>query len=229
MKTIEDLPSRKKCIAFAIISSSLSSIATLFKVQGLSYVPPLLAAVIGILFAGGIAWIYLILVGKIPKKSEIALVFNPLCKLVLCRPVFSNILFTFGLANTSAIKAIFLTKMEPYLVIFWCWALDGKRPAGSHLLLLMIHVIGALLLSVGGSSLPKEILWGDCIVFLAVVTAALSYRYVPQITKVLSPVQTSTLGESIGGVVTLPLALMLCPVELGPQQLIGWGYILNAI
>jgi drug/metabolite transporter (DMT)-like permease len=224
-----DLPPnvpRSRFIAFAIISSVLSSVATLFKVQGVRHVPPLLAAAGGVFFAGLLALAILALTRNLPSWSAIKQVRVPLLKTAFCRAVFSNMIFTVGLAYTSGVEAVFLTKMEPYLVIFWSWVLDKRRPSGSHLALLVVHVLGAILLSVGGRDFSGEVSWfGDLIVVTAVITAALSYRYAPQVTKVLSPMQTACIGELIGGIVTLPLALVVSPLVFGPEQQVGWLYI----
>ncbi len=214
-----------KFIVFAILSSCLSSIATLFKVQGVAVVDPILASTIGVLFAGVISTSYLIICKQIPKWENIRKVIGPLWKLTLCRPVIANILFTIGLSMSSGIKAVILTKMEPYLVIFWVWILDGKRPSNKHLLLLLVHIFGALLLSVGDISTMNTAGWGDLIILIAVITAGLSYRYAPQVTKMLTPIQTSTLTETAGGLLTAPFALYFCPLVFTANQVAGWGYI----
>lgn len=218
--------SRSQCIVFAILSSTISSVATVLKVEGVRTVDPLLAASLGVLFGGLISWSYLILRRQVPRLAAIREVGRPLLMLIICRPIIANTLFTVGLSMSSAITAVFLTKMEPYLVIFWVWVLDGKRPSSRHLLLLVIHILGAVLLSLGGKiAMPGVMLWGDLLIVLAVVTAALSYRYAPQVTKKLSPMQTSTVAETLGGLFTLPFALLLCPLVFGADQLEGWLYI----
>lgn len=217
---------RSRFVAYAIISSVLSSVGTLFKVQGVKHVPPLLAAAGGVLFAGTLALILLTITRNLPTWNSLKQVRVPLLKVAFCRAVFSNMIFTFGLAYTTGVEAVFLTKMEPYLVIFWSWVLDRRRPTGNHLALLLVHVLGAILLSIGNGGLHGKISWfGDLIVVSAVVTAALSYRYAPQVTKVLHPTQTACIGELIGGLVTLPLALIMSPLSCGPEQQIGWVYI----
>ena len=210
-------------VAYAIISSVLSSVATLFKVQGVRHVPPLLAAAGGVFLAGIIALGLLALTKNLPSWSAIKQVRVPLLKLALCRAVVSNIVFTIGLAYTTGVEAVFLTKMEPYLVIFWTWILDKRRPSGNHLALLLVHVTGAVLLSVGHRNFSGSVSWfGDLIIVAAVITAALSYRFAPHVTAVLHPTQTACLGELIGGIITLPIALLMCPIIWGPEQQYGW-------
>ena len=223
MHAFESTRQRSRFITYAIISSVLSSIATLFKVQGVKHVPPLLAASGGVLFAGLLALIALYLTKTLPSWHSIRQVRVPLLKLALCRAVVSNMIFTVGLAYTTGVEAVFLTKMEPYLVIFWAWLLDKRRPSGNHLALLFVHVIGAVLLAVGDLKLEQGLSWfGDLIIVSAVVTAALSYRYAPQVTRVLNPTQTACIGELIGGVLTFPIALLVSPLVFGPEQQIGW-------
>jgi probable blue pigment (indigoidine) exporter len=223
---IEHHPDRSRFIAYAIISSVLSSVATIFKVQGVRHVPPVLAAAGGVFFAGLLAFVLLALTKNLPSWEKIKQVRIPLFKVVICRAVVSNIIFTVGLSYTSGVEAVFLTKMEPYLVIFWSWVLDHKRPSGNHLALLLVHVAGAILLAVGDSGFNGKVSWfGDLIIITAVVTAALSYRYAPQVTRVLHPTQTACLGELAGGLITLPVALLISPLAFGPNEQLGWFYI----
>jgi drug/metabolite transporter (DMT)-like permease len=217
---------RSRFIAYAIISSVFSSVGTLFKVQGVQSVPPILAAAGGVFFAGLLALLLLALAKNLPSWGEIMRVRAPLLKVALCRAVLSNLIFTVGLAYTSGVEAVFLTKMEPYLVIFWSWLLDKRRPSGNHLALLLVHIAGAIILAIGDRGLSHGVSWfGDAIIVIAVTVASLSYRYAPQVTKVLNPTQTACLGELIGGVITLPIALMISPLAFGPEQQIGWMYI----
>ena len=217
---------RSRFITYAIISSVLSSIATLFKVQGVRYLPPILAASVGVLFAGLLTFLVLAGTRNLPSWKSIKQVGKPLLQLSLCRSFFSNLIFTTGLLYTTGVEAVFLTKMEPYLVIFWVWILDKHRPSGNHLALLLVHVAGAILLSAGSSTQAHGVSWfGDLLVVCAVVTAALSYRFAPKVTKVLNPLQTACVSETLGGLASLPIALALCPIELGPEQIEGWLFI----
>jgi drug/metabolite transporter (DMT)-like permease len=218
---------RSQAILFAVVSSVLSSVATVFKVQGVQFIDPLIAASTGVLFAGLLTLAYLALTSNMPSWSSLVAARKPLLMLTLCRPILSNTIFTIGIAYSSAVEAVFLTKMEPYLVIFWVWLLDGVRPSGNHLLLLILHIAGAILLSVGGKGLGDGgISWfGDLIIVCAVVTAALSYRYAPRVTKNLKPLQTAAVAETLGGLITLPLVLLAPPLTFSNQELVGWAYI----
>jgi drug/metabolite transporter (DMT)-like permease len=217
---------RSRCIVFAIASSILSSVATVFKVQGVAYIDPLIAASVGVLFAGVISLAYLALRSDLPSWKSLVEVRKPLLMLTLCRPVLSNTIFSVGLFYTSAVEAVFLTKMEPYLVIFWVWLLDGKRPTGNHLALLLVHIIGAILLSAGNHKVNHGVAWfGDLIIVCSVVSAALSYRYAPQVTTALKPLQTAAVVEALGGIITLPLILLAPPLTFSDQEMVGWMYL----
>jgi probable blue pigment (indigoidine) exporter len=217
---------RARFITYAVLSSVISSGATLFKVQGVRTVPPLLAAAVGVLFGGVLALLILAASRRLPTWVALWKVRIPLLQLTASRALFSNLIFTVGLSYTTGVEAVFLTKMEPYLVIFWCWLLDKQRPSGDHLALLLLHVAGAFLLSVGDAGIGGGISWfGDLLIVSAVVTAALSYRFAPQVTKVLTPFQTAAVVETLGGLVSLPFALLFCPLQFGPEQQIGWLYV----
>jgi drug/metabolite transporter (DMT)-like permease len=217
---------RSRCILFAVLSSVISSLATILKVQVVHYLNPLVAACVGVLFAGILTLIFLFLTKRLPTWKSVMEVRHPLFMLTMCRPVVSNVIFTIGIAYTSSVEAMFLTKMEPYLVIFWVWALDRVRPSGSHLFLLLIHVAGAVLLAVGDKGLDHGVSWiGDLIIVCAVVTAALSYRYAPQVTRTLEPLQTAAVAETLGGLITLPLILLAPPLVFSGETLVGWGYL----
>lgn len=218
--------SRSRCILFAILSSILSSVATVFKVEGVQYINPLVASSVGVLFAGVLTLAYLFATRDLPSWRSLVSARHPLLMLTLCRPILSNTIFTIGIAYSSAVEAVFLTKMEPYLVIFWAWLLDRKRPSGNHLALLLIHVAGAILLSVGNGGLHGGVSWfGDLIIVCAVVTAALSYRYAPRVTTHLKPLQVAAVAETLGGFATLPLIFLAPPLTFSHQEMVGWMYI----
>lgn len=213
-------------VLFAIASSVLSSVATIFKVQGLHYINPLAAACVGVLFAGVLTFVYLAITSNLPSWKSIIEARKPIIQLTLCRPIISNIVFTIGLSYTSAVEAIFLTKMEPYLVIFWIWLLDRVRPTGNHLVLLLLHVGGAILLSAGSHGMNHGVSWlGDLVIIVAVFSAALSYRYAPQVTRSLKPLQTAAVVELLGGLVTLPVLFFVPAPTFSHQELIGWMYV----
>lgn len=223
MRTGNHNLSHSRCVLFAVLSSILSSVATIFKVQGVRYLDPFIASSVGVLFAGVLTLIYLAATKSLPSWKSMVAVWRPLLMLTLCRPILSNTIFTIGIAYSSAVEAMFLTKMEPYLVIFWAWILDKVRPTGSHLALLLIHIAGAILLSLGKSDLHGGISWmGDLIIVSAVVTAALSYRYAPHVTKSLKPLQTAAVAETLGGILTLPLILLAPPLTFSHGEMIGW-------
>jgi probable blue pigment (indigoidine) exporter len=212
-------------LIFAVLSSSFSSVATLFKVRAVQTLPPFLAASTGVLAGGLIMAAYIALRGQLPSLARIRAIWRPLAVLVLLRPVASNLLFTLGCSMTTGIKAVFLTKMEPYLVIFWAWMLDGRRPSREHLSLLAVHVFGALLLTSGDLAQFAMASAGDIIIFLSVITAALSYRFAPKVTSALSPTETSAVVGTFGGAVSLPFVLLVSPLPLGAGTLSGWTFL----
>jgi drug/metabolite transporter (DMT)-like permease len=218
---------RSRCIVFAVISSVISSLATILKVQVVHYLNPLVAACVGVLFAGLLTLLLLWITKGLPTWQSILEARRPLLMLTMCRPVISNVMYTIGIAYTSSVEAMFLTKMESYLVIFWVWILDRVRPSGPHLLLLLVHIAGAVLLAVGDKGMNHGVSWfGDVIIVSAGVAAALSYRYAPQVTRTLKPLQVAAVVETLGGLITLPLILLARPLGFSGDAMIGWAYLM---
>lgn len=63
--------SRSRCILFAILSSVISSLATILKVQVVHHLNPLVAACVGVLFAGLLTLLVLCLTNGLPTWKSI--------------------------------------------------------------------------------------------------------------------------------------------------------------
>lgn len=91
----------------------------------------------------------------------------------------------------------------------------------------MIHIAGAIILAVGDKGMGHGVSWfGDMIIVSAGVTAALSYRYAPQVTRTLKPLQVAAVVETLGGLMTLPLILFVPSLAVSGDALIGWIYLM---
>jgi drug/metabolite transporter (DMT)-like permease len=88
---------------------------------------------------------------SLPSLAEIRLLWRPFLFVSLIRNVICFLTFDYALLCTSSAKVMFLTKMEPYLVLGLHAALYSERIARGDLLLLFIHVGGAILLLAGAN------------------------------------------------------------------------------
>src|SRR3989344_7673953 len=163
-------------LTLAILSPFVSSIATIFYGEAVRLLNPFVALTFESFI--GAFFLFLILVVRRQKIDfkKIKTHKKDLILLILTRGIIGNLLITIGLTLSTGIKAIFFTKAEPYFVIFWFWILAQEKIEKKHLVLLIIHFIGAILLSTGSTVLEfgKGQL-GDLLILSAVVFYALSY------------------------------------------------------
>jgi drug/metabolite transporter (DMT)-like permease len=222
---VKSLTNKQQAVFFVALSAACSSVATVFKVAAVSVIHPLHAAVMGVLFAALVLFIVVRVKGEKISLTALVPIWKPLLALVILRPILGNILFTFGMAYSTGIKAMMLTKMEPYVVLLWVWLLDGKSPKSSDVTLLLLHIFGAVLLSVGADLHFGSAQIGDVLIGCAVLFAALSYRYVPQVTSKLGAIQTNAWVELFGGLLIAPFIFLFLPLTIAPHQYQGWYYM----
>lgn len=134
----------------AILSPFFSSVSTIFKSEAAKALSPLVV----VSFGGIIGSIILFAIAFVRREKISKKLLKENTKdigfLILLRFMLGEIIFTYGLVNTSVIKAIFFTKIEPYFVLILGWLLLKEKVKAKDLLLLTIHLFGALLLSTGG-------------------------------------------------------------------------------
>lgn len=221
---------KERGILFAALSSVFSSIATVIKGGALRYINPFMAlSVEGII--AGISLFSLSFIKKEKFKFNILREnWRTFFALVLTRQILGNLLFTLGLSLTDSIKVVFFTKAEPYFVVFWAWMLHKEKVQGKHLLLLVIHILGAIVLSTGGKieEFGKAQL-GDLLVISAIALTAYSYLPSAKLVQKINPIALNAPMLLIGGLFYLPFALYFTTQNQWAST-VGWQYlILNVI
>lgn len=214
-----------KNLIFAIISPILSSVLTIFKTRAIKLldVPTFLFfnALFGVLTL--LAFVGLkrekIDFNKI-KKSKIELF-----SLISTRYIIADIILVLGLSQTEAIKAIFFTKAEPYFVLFWHWLINREKIEPKHLVLLAIHISGAILLSTGGIftgvGTPQI---GDFAIIAAMGFYSYSYFPASKLVKTIGPRVSNMIGLLVAGTVFLPLFFVLSGSHVFKFSE-GWVYL----
>jgi probable blue pigment (indigoidine) exporter len=126
---------------------------------------------------------------------------------------------------------MFLTKIEPYIVLLLQIAFYGHRTTLLHVLLLAFHLFGALLLSTGGTITLSPDLLGDGLIFFGVLIHALLYAPAQHYSVKLGSLVASGSGQVLGGLFLLPFALIYAAQDftLSPQHLTGWYYTLITV
>ncbi|MFH1473863.1 MAG: DMT family transporter [Candidatus Aenigmatarchaeota archaeon] len=212
-------------ILSAIISPVLSSMATIFKSGATKALSPIAAASIGSIIGGTLIIILLILRKKRPTLAKISENRSDFLKLLFLRSTVGELFFVFGLSMTTAIKSIFLTKVEPYFVLFFSWFVKKEKIKPVHVILLTANILGALLLSTSGNfSMFGASQIGDILIVIAMGFFAGSYFYAKRLSKKVGAMTTNGIAQFVGGLVLLPLMLIITP----QAQLIsetGWTYL----
>lgn len=196
-------------LLFAIISPFLSSISTIFKSEATKALGPFTVLSFGSLLGASILIIFILL-----RKHKVILKnfrdnFKDLFLLVITRGLLGELLFTLGLSLTLGVKAIFFTKAEPYFVLLWNWILKKEPIKLNHLILLAIHISGAVLLSTGGKfEVIQGAQIGDLLIILAMGLFALSYFPASRVSIKLGASQTNILMLLVSGLFFLPFAFL---------------------
>lgn len=217
-------------LLFAILSPFFSSIATVFQSGATKLLTPLIVASIGGLL-GGIALLSLVLLSK--EKFNIKKIrknLKDLTFMTFFRPVLGVTIFAYGLSMTGAIKAIFFTKMEPYFVLGLFWLLGREKIKIKHLILLTIHIIGAIVLSTGANFAAfGRAQFGDLLIISAMGLFALSYFYGTRLSRNLGAKISNSITLGIGGLILLPFALIFSPLNFFVSQPLGWTYLISYV
>lgn len=208
----------------AILSPFFSSVSTIFKSEAARDLSPLIV----VSFGGIIGSIILFAIAAFRKeKISWKLIknnFKDLSLLVVLRFIIGEVVMTYGLANTSAIKAIFFTKIEPFFVLILAWFILKEKIKGKHLLLLAVHLFGAIILSTGGLFLMPH--WGDLLIIFAMFCFAATYISGKRIAHSIGSTLGSAIPMGIASLMLLPFALFSSHQNLFFYSSRGWEFLL---
>ncbi len=213
-------------LIFAIISPLLNSIATILKGVAVKSLGPLAVLSFGSLLGAGILIFYSLLRKQKFSLNNLKDNSKDFFLLILTRPILGDLLFVFGLASTLGIKAIFLTKIEPYFVLFWHWILRKEKVTSSQLILLSIHIGGAVILSTGGNFTGiKNAQIGDLLIILAMGLFSLSYFPAKKVAIKIGATQTNGLMLLVSGLFFLPFVFLFPNSDVFSFFNKGWTYL----
>ncbi|MBI3069797.1 MAG: DMT family transporter [Candidatus Levybacteria bacterium] len=215
-----------KGLLFAIISPLVSGIATILLGGASKLLHPLVILSLAPLIGGVLLALFLLSRGEKFKAKELKQNSKELFLLITVRQIIGWIPFVIALTFTDAIKAIFLTKVEPYFVLFWHWLIKKEPVKPRHIFLLVIHVSGAILLSTGGRFTLGKAQLGDLFIVASMATSSLSYIWATSLTRKIGAIKTNSFMLLIAGLIFLPFALLVSPAS-GWINLTGWAYLIG--
>ena len=213
-------------LLLAILSPILSSIATIFQSGASKLLTPVFIASVGSIIGGIILFFILLITGKLPSVQKIKENKFDLTSMTVLRFILGALIFAWALSLTTGIKAIFFTKVEPYFVLLWFWLIQKGEVKKIHVLLLGVHIIGAILLSSGGILEFGIGQLGDVLVIIAMGLFSLSYIPGQRLSSNMGARQSSLITMGVGGLVILPFAILFAPVTSWNVFSIGWTYML---
>jgi drug/metabolite transporter (DMT)-like permease len=126
---------------------------------------------------------------------------------------------------------MFLTKIEPYLVLLIQIVWYNHLTSVQHLALLAVHIFGAVLLSTGGVFELSLDTLGDLLLFVAVAGNALLYVPTQKYAQALGAMYAAGFSQLFGGLMLVPFTLLLARESFVPtdEHTIGWYYALLTV
>lgn len=201
-------------ITLAIVSAFSTSIASVFLARVARLLDPILVSGLLGLLAG--VFMLLLMIARRTRFDVPRLKANSgdLSRQILMRTIIGHTLLVFGFGMTDAIKGVFFSKLEPFLVVFWGRALGLEKIYFRQIALLAVHLSGAFLLSTGGQiGVFTGAQLGDGLIMLAMVFLSYTYFTGARLTRNVG-VSATTAVTSLGGAAILLLLTAL---------LIGFG------
>ncbi len=213
---------RNKALLFAILSTCFSSIAVIYHAIAAKEIPIFQAIAVSNTSGGLILLSFLLLRReKIDWKTLLNHKFD-FFMVMMCRFIVGTIILWKAMSLTLGIKAMFFSKVEPYFILLWQWILDGVTIPLGHFYLLLVHFLGAVILSGGDFSELGPTQIGDLLLLVAMSIYALSYRFASRLTTGVSPLSLAMLTQLTSGLLFFPLALMYQPLMTWQFEGPGW-------
>ncbi len=214
----------RSALLFALTSSVLSSLAVIFQCNATKSLGTLIVACFGPLSAGTAWLIFLRMRGRLPSWEKIKAARRSLILIIILGAFFRTLLFVHATALTTGIKAMFFSKVEPYFILFWLWIYKKESTSLAHILLLAVHILGAFLLSTGGSFSLGESQLGDLLIIIAMCFSGLAYISGTNSAQQIGGVQAAAIYQFVGGFVLLPFAIIFSD-SASWSNLEGWRYL----
>ena len=155
---------------------------------------------------------FMFIVG-VSQKLQIKRLFlefsKDLTHIFIFRTIIGQLLILYGLSMTIAIRAGFITRLEPVFVFIFSVLVIKEKIKSRKVGLLLILIFGAFLFTTSGNiNALEEIMPGDMILILAL--AFLAYTYMPS-ARVMKKINPSTLLLSLyilAVVILMPVILI---------------------
>lgn len=213
-------------ITALLVASALSSLGWVFEGEAIHHLAPLPVVCISLLIGGAVQIMIAALTRRTTSPPFTLATSARFILFSIVRSAILSLLFAFCLTLTSSTKTMFLTKVEPYIVLAIQIIWFGHRTTLAHVTLLAVHIAGAILLSTGGEIAFSPSALGDLLLLVAVTGHAALYQPAQRFSHAMGSLYASGFSQLYGGLVLLPfmLATSLDYFVLNQQNLAGWYY-----
>lgn len=216
-------------LLLAILSPFFSSMATILKSGATKLLHPLIVTSLGALLGSLILLILIYFSKERINLEKIRSNIKEISLMTFLRFLAGELAFAYGLSMTEGVKAIFFTKAEPYFVLFWHWLFKKEKIKTQHLLLLAVHVLGAIILSTGGILKFSRGQLGDFLVILAMGFFSLSYIPGSTLSAKLGPRIANAISLGVSGIILLPLVFIFAKIPSLAEAKTGWFYLVSYV
>lgn len=126
---------------------------------------------------------------------------------------------------------MFLTKIEPYIVLLIQIIWFNHRTTWQHLTLLAAHIGGAILLSTGGHFTVSMDTLGDLLLFVAVAGNAALYIPTQRYSREIGASYAAGFSQLFGGLILVPLVVAYSThsFTFSEEHSVGWVYVLLTV
>jgi drug/metabolite transporter (DMT)-like permease len=189
----------KRGLLAALVSTVTSSLAWVYAANAVIVLGVCSTAfferVLGVLLLIPIIWSFR---QKLPTLTELRPHQRTILIVALGRDVISTLLCQAALLYTASNKVMFLTKIEPYLVLLFGIVLHRTRLTMLSGALLSLHLIGALLLSFGdtGRTLRLDQI-GDFLLLAGVIVNSCCYERSSQMARQFGALRSSLISQAV--------------------------------
>jgi drug/metabolite transporter (DMT)-like permease len=131
----------------------------------------------------------------------------------LMRPIVAGVVFTYGMKYTTAIKTLFLLRLEPLFVVLAGYFLFRDKITKKQIFFIALLMFGAFLLSTAGDiSVFRSYYLGDMLLIISTIIFGASYYPAKKLSKKFDPIFATWVTSWVGLPFFIPLIALLSPV-----------------
>lgn len=150
----------------------------------------------------------------LPKLNTLFENKNAAVQVFFFRGFLTEVAFAVILKLVPSVEVMFLTKLEPYLVLFFSWWLLKEKISKNGAALLILHITGAIILATDGRFSLKMDSFGELLLVGLLLMLAYTYQASSVLSKAMGSIHVSgfkALAGTIGGGIGLLISSLWNP------------------